>query len=421
MVRPADRNTLNLEPLIMTRTIPADPMDILNEAARRMRVEDSAAKSVSMAKVKLFTSKTSTSVFFATLAMRLRWSVDWEAATAATDGRSVFYNPDFIDTLSQPAIQGLIVHEILHVSNRHATRRGERDPRKWNIACDLAINHILREAGYTLPSGGCFPGEGSFADMPLGLSSEAYYDLLPADAGEGEGSDPGGCGEVIDPTDAAGQPIDQAETASLEREIAVAVAAAQQSALKRGELSAGLQRLIDAILAPVVDWREQLRDYVRPAKRDYSMRRPNRRHVARGMYLPSLRSQELGDIVAAIDTSGSIGDATLRRFASELDAVASEGAKSITIVYHDADVVRVDKWTPEDGPLTLTPCGGGGTDHRPVFDWLAEQAELPELVILLTDLASSFPAQAPDVPVLWVSTWQGGTHPFGDRIDIPAE
>ena len=236
-------------------------------------------------------------------------------------------------------------------------------------------------------------------------------------------TDPGRCGGVIDPTDDSGSPSDPAEARQLEAEWSVNVAAAQQAAKRRGTLSAGLERIIGETLTPAVDWKAALREFIaRPAKRDYNWKRPNRRHIHAGLYLPSLHSLEIGDIVAAVDTSGSIDQATLTRFASELDDIARQGAASVTILYHDSDVVKVEHWTPDDGPLTLTPCGGGGTDHRPVFDWIEANAEAPPAVFIgLTDLASRFPNTAPDYPVLWASTDRHAAAPFGERVEIPAE
>src|SRR5205823_11675651 len=98
--------------------------------------------------------------------------------------------------------------------------------------------------------------------------------------------------------------------------------------------------------------------------------RPNRRLLARGLYLPRLHSEELGDVLVAVDTSGSVGPAELGVFAAELDALLSAFDCSATILYHDAAVQAVETWTPADGPFALAPLGGGGTDHRCVFEWL---------------------------------------------------
>lgn len=439
----------------------AEAIDRLNDFAHRADSEEKAARAVSAAKTRLVLAKDASSVFFATLALRLDFRPDWTIDTAATDGRRLLYNPDFVLGLSESELLGLLAHEVLHCTGKHFARRAGRDPEDWNIACDLAINPLLIESGFSLPAGGLMPGGPHYEQLAPGSAAEEYFAALQAakqpdpdgdengdgspadgqgdpsgdstggdDAQPGESSggssgpaDPGGCGGVIDPTDEAdGSDGDPAEMQQLDAEWSINIAAAQQAAQRRGTLSAGLARLCGDALAPVVDWKAALREFIaRPAKRDYNWKRPNRRHIHRGLYLPSLHSLEIGHIVAAIDTSGSIDEATLTRFASELADIATQGAARITILYHDSEVVKVEEWTPDDGPLTLTPCGGGGTDHRPVFDWIeANSDEPPAVFVGLTDLASCFPTAAPDFPVLWASTDRRAPHPFGERLDTPA-
>ena len=398
----------------------ADAIQQMEDFARRKTNEEKAAKAMSLAKTQLVLSRDAKGAFFATLALRMQFAVEWSIDTAATDGRRIVYNPDFVLTLTAEETVGLLAHEVMHVVNKHFARRCDRPTAAWNVACDLAINHLLIDAGFQLPDCGVFPGQEPYQNMPPGLAAEEYFALLPESAESG-GSDPGRCGGVMEPTNDQRQPADDATIRQIESEVNVAIAAAHQAAKRRGDLPGALERMIGDLLAPVVDWKQQLRDFMAPANQDFSWKQPARRHIHRGLFLPACRNQQLGDIVAAIDTSGSITDETLRRFASELDDIARQGAQSITIVYHDSQVVRVDRWTPDDGPLTLTPCGGGGTDHCPVFEWLESATESPAVVICLTDLWSSFPENPPAVPVLWVSTDSRAAHPFGERINIPAE
>lgn len=435
----------------------AEAIDRLNAAAHRADSEEKAAAAVGKAKTQLVLAKDAKSVFFATLALRLIFKPDWTIDTAATDGRHLYYNPDFVIGLPAAELVGLLAHEVLHCTGKHFARRAGRDPSDWNIACDLAINPILLDAGFELPDGGLIPGGEHYEDMEPGRSAEEYYAAIlarkpePADdnangspaAGDsadsstgsdfaepGEQStestgaaDPGQCGGVIDPEDSTDENGETTPTASqLDSEWSANIAAAQQAAERRGTLSAGLARLCGEALTPSVDWKTALREFItRPAKRDYNWKRPNRRHIHRGLYLPSVHSLEIGHIVAAVDTSGSISEDTLTRFASELADIANQGASRVTIIYHDSDVVKVEEWTPDEGPLTLTPCGGGGTDHRPVFDWIADNCdESPAVMIGLTDLASRFPTDAPPFPVLWASTDSRAAHPFGERCTIPA-
>jgi len=165
-----------------------------------------------------------------------------------------------------------------------------------------------------------------------------------------------------------------------------------------------------------VDWRSVMRRWAQQlARADYSWKLPSTRHIARGLYLPSLRSEAMGALVVAVDTSGSIDDVMLSQNAVEIRAIADElQPERITVIYADADVLSVE--TFERGEhFELHPLGGGGTDHRPVFEYIAQMEEQPVGVVCLTDLATYFPEQAPDVEVLWCSPTPGHA-PFGEVV-----
>jgi predicted metal-dependent peptidase len=163
-----------------------------------------------------------------------------------------------------------------------------------------------------------------------------------------------------------------------------------------------------------------LREFVAGhARNDYSWVRPNRRFIARGLYLPGLHSEELGDVVLAVDTSGSIGERLLGAFAAEANAVLAAYDCAVTVLYHDTDVQKVQHWHSADGPLILDPVGGGGTSHACVFDWIDRAGLAPACVVCLTDLETEFPATAPAAPVLWAVAGPVGAHPpFGRVVSL---
>ena len=163
---------------------------------------------------------------------------------------------------------------------------------------------------------------------------------------------------------------------------------------------------------------EILREFVSSqARDDMSWSRPNRRFIAQGLYLPGLHSEVLGEIVIAIDCSGSISKAQLASFAAEVNGVLTAFACTATVLYHDSEIQSVKEWTSTDGPLVLEPVGGGGTSHVCVFDWIEREGRTPSCVVALTDLDSEFPAE-PDVPVLWAVTGQNQNAPFGRVVSI---
>ena len=147
--------------------------------------------------------------------------------------------------------------------------------------------------------------------------------------------------------------------------------------------------------------------------------RPNRRFVSSGLYLPSVERRSIGEIVIAVDTSGSIGTQELEQFSGEINAIANEAQPElIRVIYCDAAVQAVDEFGLSE-PITLSPKGGGGTDFIPAFKWVEEEENdiEPMCLIYLTDLCrNSFPP-APDYPVLWVTDSQK-TAPFGETLRI---
>lgn len=355
--------------------------------------------------------------FFTTLLLKLRMVPDWSMPTAATDGKEVLYNPSFVCGLPKAEVTGVCVHECLHLANRHHVRRGTRESKRWNVAVDLAINLLIKEAGFALPKEGCFPGEGQFKNLPVNLSGEEYYRLLDGmDLSKfmGPGDDPGGCGGVLEP--GSGQ---EADLAASEAEWEVNLAQARNIAQRMGKLPAGIARMIDQALTAKVDWKTVLRDFIsRHAKNEYRWVPGNRRYVWRGLYLPSLRGEQLENVVLAIDTSGSIGQRDLDVFAGEISGIIEAGAGRLTILYHDCEVANVQTWEANDGPLVLEPKGGGGTSHICVSEYIEKEGLETSCLVCLTDLFTQFPDHEPDYPVLWASITKDAKVPWGTLIHV---
>jgi predicted metal-dependent peptidase len=298
--------------------------------------------------------------FWGVLSLRLAPVEDSSIQTMKTDGVSIHYNPDFVKGLSRSVLRSGIAHETLHCAALHHTRREGRDLRRWNIACDHAINPLLAQAGFELP-------EGALLDPAYaGMSAEEIYARLPEDAGkygnDPDSDDPGGMGGVKDPPpggdpgqpNPSGQPGTRAPSAAdltrQEEDWAIATAQAEATAKAMGIAAGDAARAIREQMAPRVDWRDVLRRYLSAAaKSDYAWTPPNRRYIARGLYLPSLRSETLGPVVVAVDTSGSIDDATLAAFSAEITAILDEAApEAVHVVYCDAEVRATERFEPGD-------------------------------------------------------------------------
>ena len=104
--------------------------------------------------------------FIGSIALGLAWVNAPDIGTMATDGRAVWFNPEWCEAHGVEKTMGVIAHEVLHVVNRHHLRRGERDAELWNVAADLLINRLLEDDKYVLPPDGLFDRDRRYAGLP---------------------------------------------------------------------------------------------------------------------------------------------------------------------------------------------------------------------------------------------------------------
>lgn len=342
--------------------------------------------------------------FFGSLSLRLRLEPNEKIPTMSVDGRVIEYSPAWVNEISPGLTRAVVAHEVMHCVLEHINRRDGREPKKWNAAVDYAANLILTDSGFD------FEGTGLLDEQYRGMTAEQIYAKLP----DGEGNYPG----VGEPGGALDECLDgDSESAMVEAtEWKIATIQAASAAKAAGKLPATLNRFIDELTAPKVDWRERLRRFVTETSRDdYTWARPNRRYLAHNMYLPSLHSESMGEIVVAIDTSDSTKK-TLNAFGSEIKAIVqSVRPAKTTVIYCDARVNHVDEFLPND-ELKFAMHGGGGTDFRPPFKLLEERDIRPVCFVYLTDMYGTFPTD-PGYPVMWCAT-SNIEGPFGETIPI---
>jgi predicted metal-dependent peptidase len=361
--------------------------------------------------------------------------------TIGTDARAFYYNPEYIASLSLEQTQFALAHEALHCALSHFARREHRVRERWDIACDLAINPILIKEGMTAVPGALYNigYEGMMAEeiYPLvkeneeeqphdehlyGKDSQGSGDAGTADASQPEEVDDagesGGSGAGQGAAAAPPEPLSEAEKEQLSIQWRQRLAGAAQQAMQAGKLGGSLRRLVDHLLQPQLPWRMLLARYMTAASRDdYSYMRPSRREGE--AIFPSLRSSQT-EIVVVLDTSGSIKAQEMREFVTELDAIKGQIRARITLHACDAELCAAGPWVYEPWEEFTLPTdirGGGGTRFTPVFEWLEQQGENPDLVVYFTDAEGEFPRQEPRAPVLWLVKGRAKV-PWGQRIQL---
>lgn len=356
--------------------------------------------------------------------------------TACTNGLRITYAEAFVDSLSDAELRFLILHEAFHCMYQHLTTW------EWmyrecaelaNAACDYAINIQLFDMAEQIGDGFLSMPECGLIDPKYrGMDSAKIYRLLQEEQdededdeeegdepcedgdseaedgdedgdseGEGEGNKPGdkpgnnqGRGrnrpQGFDDHDwegAASIPDD--EKAEIGKKLDEAM---RQGALLAGKLGTGGERILGDLLAAKVRWQDALREYLHSvcAGNDFSTwRRPNRRFVSAGVYMPSGVSETLGEIVIAVDTSGSIGGPELSQFLGEINAICgSLSPEVVRLLYWDTEVARAERYEKEQ-LHTITqstkPAGGGGTSPSCITRYLAESNIKAQVVVVLTD------------------------------------
>ena len=351
------------------------------------------------------------SPFFASIALHLKLKEDIKCETAYTDSVVLGYNPSFIESLTVAEVKTLICHEVLHIAMLHPFRRQDRNHKRWNIACDYAINPILQNSGFTLPEGGLVTSE--YSD----LEAEKIYDMLPDIKDMHQ--DYVMIGDVRDYREKEAEDGYQKQLAQQLQDIKVMLTQATLVAKAQGMMPGKLDRMINEILQPKLPWQEILSRFITEyACNDYNWKNPNKRYLYSDIYLPGVNSPTLGTIAVIIDTSGSVNQKELDIFASELKSILSSYPDTtIEVIYVDSKVANVQTLTLHE--LELQAKGGGGTDFRPGFEYIEKETLNPSCIIYFTDgFCNSFPDE-PDYPTLWaITSSMTFKPPFGEVISI---
>ena len=350
-------------------------------------------------------------VFVSTITFSMKHEFTDSVETAATDGIVFKYNPTFFAGLTDDARISLLMHETSHIMFMHPVRRGNRDHKVYNIAGDIVIDTYLSSVGYNQKEYGCVRPQ-----YTNWTTAQVYDDLLDnpnkgpskprmADL-QGNGS-----GEALTPQ----------QQEQLEESIkTILVKASTQSKLmgeKPGNIPGEVEKLIENLINPKLDWAELLSRFMDNfAKDDYTWKKPNRRFLPT-FYLPSLYSEQLGEITVAIDTSGSIDDKQMTGILSELQHVYVRYKPSkMTILDCDTAIHNIHEVDPYgiDSILDLKFTGGGGTKFEPVIEYCKEYNT--RALIYFTDLHARQITEEQDFPILWICYSNAKPSPTGETV-----
>ncbi len=347
-------------------------------------------------------------------------------ATIALADDTIHFDPDWVLAQAADTLAFAVAHLALHAELGHAEPGAHRDLARWGSACDRVIDALLAEAGLRPPPGvpidpaaagvsvdrvyaGLAPGQ-----REAGLDEHWFLD--PARRGESEGETASGGA----PRPEAGE--ERAEDSEPGRE---APPVLHERAAREGRASgaghgfgsgAPWRRLDARPPGAPRDWRRRLdRHLVRLARTDFTYLRPSRRSTD-DYLLPALSQHRL-DLVVGLDISASVPDEDLAAFLHELEAIKGQIHARITLHACDNRLAAGGPWISEPGQPLEWPSlqGRGGTDFRPVFDWIERRGGRPDCLLYCTDGDGRYPGRAPPFPVIWLVTGRR-TPPWGEVV-----
>ncbi len=382
--------------------------------------------------------------FFTSLVLALKPVEEKDVPSLGTDGKNLFYNPDFFNSHTPDEQAALILHETLHCAFSHMWRRGKRSQFKWNIATDYAINPMVDE-NFKLPKGALLDSK------YYGMSAEGIYDALPKDRkikgqdwcdkghwgdnkkgnGQGNGKQ-NGIGEKIKEAMGIGK---EGRVKKKEEQWAKTMNSPQVKAKwnklfqktfleNYGNAPDSIKRVIEKeYYVPTIDWASLVAGILSEDQTDYSFNNPDRRYSGAEFVIPGMFSiDKLKDVVFAYDTSGSISPSDLHAYYMETMRLFENFANlNGWIAVCDAYLHHFKEITHQATFDEFSFTGGGGTNFKPVFDKIKEKGMRPKALFYFTDTFGDFPDEDPGYPVYWlVRSFVGDNSerfvPFGNVV-----
>ncbi|MEA1917607.1 MAG: VWA-like domain-containing protein [Campylobacterota bacterium] len=355
--------------------------------------------------------------YFGMLASRLKHEKSSTINSYASNGVRFLYNEEFIESKTIDELHFILTNAVMHHILAHQQRKLNRKGPLWQLATDFAINNILKKNGLKIPDGVNYNREyrNMYAEEiyehiknELGAKSDAYDDASTLDSFIKKNNLDGTMFKKVKSVDDEKAEDNWEYAASIAKEVAN----------QKSSTPLGLERLAKKISTNDIDWKFELYNAInRHMRNNYAFMPPNKKHMYRGVALPSLTSDTLS-LIVAIDTSGSINEDLLGAFIGEFKSIMQNfPAVAIELLIADAKVHK--HYSFQGGEeMDFAIKGGGGTDYRPTFDYIDMNLPMSSMLLYFTDGDGIFPKIPPSYEVLWALSQKKNKIPFGRVIQI---
>lgn len=365
-----------------------------------MKPKKTVQEQISIAKIQLFRK----APFLANLVTLLPCEINNKIEIACTNGKRIQINENFFNTLNNEEKQFLIAHEVMHIIYHHMTRRGNKDPHKWNCAGDYLINYKLVQQGFHMIDVSLY--DKKYNDS---WTTEQIYNDLPDNVQNPMDND-------IEYTQS------EEQTQQTEQEVIQVISQTILQMDITGQsdnIPQDIRRYIQELTKPKLNWKQILRQFLFELDQtDHTWNRPRRKMLTHGFYLPKLQNRNIGNIAFAIDTSGSISDKQFDEFITEVTNVFNTvKPKSITLMQFDTKVYT-DQVNSLEEMNKIKFKGGGGTDINPVLRKYIKSKN--KALFVITDGEFFYKPIPCNKPVYWIIHNNPNFQPpYGKVICLP--
>lgn len=352
--------------------------------------------------------------FFAYLSLYLKFKKNNNlpdyAGMGVNDKGELHYKKEFIEMLSDSELEGVLIHEILHLALLHLLRRKSKDAFIWNLATDICVNSLIQKNNFKLPDGCLIPDNNNTIEIK-GIkikncdekNAEQIYDeltkiknKLSKQKGGGSGGEEKN-GKGKDKNKEFGrfdehiesENLTPEEKRNLEREWSDKINEAVVVSKMKGDTPAGLERFVGELHKEQINWKALLYNYItQQIPYNYTYSSPHKKSIAVGEYLPNIQKDKI-DICICIDVSGSIQQKELTDFLSEIIGIAKAFKSRIDmrLLTHECKVnndYKIDNGEI-DKIKQIEIKGGGGTSHIEPFDYIQKNIPDCKCCVFLTD------------------------------------
>jgi len=348
--------------------------------------------------------------------------------TAYTNFRDFVFGYEYIETLTDEEIRGVIIHELYHPTYMHVPNylwMHKINPKLANMVWDYRINGQIvaenRVDGFAkLPDGALYDSKYD------GMLEGEIWELLYEGGDDGKSYDPSNSEGGLDEHDVeAFEKLSEEEQRELTNDIQEAIRQGLLAAEKSGKAG---NKTLEELVEVVIPWEDIIQEWfvdTCSGGEDGTFRVPNRKYMPMDIIRPSRIQDKLDDIVLAIDTSGSVQSKEITAFMSVVrNIIETLAINNVHVIYWDDEVRSHEVYGETAIPLselvnTTKPKGGGGTDVTCVHKYIEQNNIQAEGVVVLTDgkLWSGWGTWT--MPVLWAVLNNREVKPsVGKKLDV---